>query len=148
MQLGEALGRLLKPPVVIELRSDLGGGKTTFTRGLVRGVGSTNPVSSPTFTISKLYKTKTAQIHHYDFYRLPEPELVSDQLQECLQEPKAIVVVEWGEAVKDVLPENRITIEFKPTANNPDERSIKISYPESMSEVFQHLETNWAESKS
>lgn len=146
-RLGKLLGGLLKPPAVIELKSDLGSGKTTFTRGLARGLGSKDKVVSPTFTINKLYKTNTADIHHYDFYRLPEPGLVSDQLQESLQDPRAIVVVEWGDAVDDVLPANRIIIEFKPVAASSDERNIKISYPELMSKVFQQLETSWAESR-
>ncbi len=137
----------MKPPAVIELRADLGGGKTTFTRGLAIGLGSKDRVASPTFTISKQYSAKTAQIHHYDFYRLSEPGIVSDQLQESLQNQKVVTVVEWGESVKDVLPENRVEIVFKPTANNSDERDIKITYPESILGTIKQLETSWSDSK-
>jgi tRNA threonylcarbamoyladenosine biosynthesis protein TsaE len=147
-RLGELLGRLLKPPAVIELKADLGGGKTKLTRGLVHGLGSKNTVSSPTFTINKIYKAKNVEIHHYDFYRLPEPGIVADQLEESLHGPNTIVIVEWGGSVDGVLPKDRISIELLPTANNPDERAIKISYPESMSDVLKQLETSWSESKA
>jgi len=70
-QLAEAIGRRLTGGEVIELVSDLGGGKTTFVRGLARGLGSADVVSSPTFTVSKVYKADKLELHHFDFYRLP-----------------------------------------------------------------------------
>src|SRR5205809_5112570 len=81
-RLGELLGSQLSAGDVIELRSDLGGGKTTFVRGLVRGGGSRERVSSPTFTLSRLYKAKNFEIQHFDFYRLDRPGVLEDQLAE------------------------------------------------------------------
>src|SRR3989344_4647612 len=82
-RLGRLLGKLLKKPEVIELRADLGGGKTTFVRGLVKGFGSQDVVTSPTFTLNKVYQGRDGQqIHHFDFYRLSEPGIVADQLAE------------------------------------------------------------------
>ena len=109
-QLAEALGKHLKGGEVIELVSDLGGGKTTFTRGLVRGAGSKDKVASPTFTISKLYDAGNIEIHHFDFYRLQEPGIIADELAEVVQDSKAVVVVEWADVVQHVLPAERLTI--------------------------------------
>jgi len=144
-RLGEALGKLLKPPALLELSSDLGGGKTTFVRGLVRGLGSQDKVSSPTFTLNRIYKAKNLEVHHFDFYRLNEPGVVSDQLEESLQNSRVITVVEWSDIVQGVLPADRLTIEFKPVQDNADERQIQIRYPESSRELIEKLETVLAE---
>jgi tRNA threonylcarbamoyl adenosine modification protein YjeE len=136
---------LLKHHEVIELRSDLGGGKTTFVRGLMRGLGSKDRVSSPTFKLNNIYQADHIEVHHFDFYRLDEPGVLSEQLQESLQNSRVITVVEWSDIVKDVLPSERLTIEFKPVADNPDERLIEISYPESKTELVERLETIWIE---
>jgi tRNA threonylcarbamoyladenosine biosynthesis protein TsaE len=115
--LAEKIGKVLKGSEVIELISDLGGGKTTFVRGLVRGLGSDDKVASPTFTISKLYKKDKLEVHHFDFYRLQEAGIVADELAEVAGDPLAVTVIEWGEAVQHVLPEERLTITI---ALNPD----------------------------
>jgi len=147
-RLGQLLGQLLKSPEIIELRADLGGGKTTFVRGLARGLGSKDQVSSPTFTLNKVYKAKAGQqVHHYDFYRLYEAGIMNDELAESLQNPKVITVVEWSDIVQDVLPEDRFSIEFKPTANNPEGREISISYPETKAAVVRKLEAVWQEQR-
>jgi len=94
-RLGELLGRRLRGGEVLELRSDLGGGKTTFVRGLVRGAGCHDRVSSPTFTLSRVYKSKDFEIHHFDFYRLQDPGLVANELAEVVgdgQHFQALVV--------------------------------------------------------
>jgi len=106
-------------------------------------LGSKDSVTSPTFTLSKVYKAKDLQIHHFDFYRLNEPGIVADQLAESLEDPKVITVVEWSSIVQDVLPKKRLTVEFKPTKNNPEEREIIIIYPESKIGLMRRLETNW-----
>jgi tRNA threonylcarbamoyladenosine biosynthesis protein TsaE len=144
-RLGMALGSLLKAPMVLELRSDLGGGKTTFVRGLVRGLGSKDKVSSPTFTLKRQYKADHIEIHHFDFYRLSEPGVLSDQLEESLQNSRVITVVEWSDIVRDVLPDKRLIIEFRPVSNNPDERLIEINYPETMRSLISKLETSVTE---
>lgn len=115
---------------VIELVSDLGGGKTTFVRGLARGMGSTDRVASPTFTISRLYETETLEMHHFDFYRLGEAGLIGEELAEVLHDPRVITVVEWAGIVQDVLPKKRlsITIEKTPT----DGRTFTFRAPEAL----------------
>ena len=142
-KLGELLGSNLPGSAVIELVSDLGGGKTTFTKGLAKGLGCKDTVSSPTFTISRIYKTKAGELHHFDFYRLSEPGLVADQLKESLEAKDVITVIEWSGIVKGVLPEDRLTIEFKPTVEDPDEREITIVYADKFTKAIKALETNF-----
>jgi tRNA threonylcarbamoyladenosine biosynthesis protein TsaE len=116
-RLAEKLGKVLRGGEVIELVSDLGGGKTTFTRGLVRGLGSNDKVASPTFTISKMYQAGRLEVHHFDFYRLHEAGIVADELAEVAGDPNAVVVIEWGDVVQHVLPDERMTITI---AQTPD----------------------------
>ncbi len=103
---------------IIELIGDVGSGKTTFVRGLAQGLGIKEPVTSPSFTISKSYALKNGGfLVHYDFYRLSEPGLMSEDLQENLANPKNIVVIEWGESIKNLLPKNHTTIEIEQTSS-------------------------------
>lgn len=126
-KIAEKIGRKLKGGEVIELASDLGGGKTTFARGLARGLGSTAQVSSPTFKISNEYRCPKFMIYHFDFYRLAEPGLISNELAEVIGDPEAIIIVEWGEIVQNVLPSERLRIDFKTTgANN---RQLELNCP-------------------
>lgn len=126
-ELGRKIGSHLKGGEVIELASDLGGGKTTFTRGLVEGAGSSDHVSSPTFTISKIYEAPKFQIHHFDFYRLPEPGLLSHDVQELINDTRHVLVVEWAQIVEGILPKKRLIINFKVISES--ERSITIMCP-------------------
>ena len=113
MQLAERIGRRLKGGEVIELVSDLGGGKTTFVRGLAKGMGSTDTVVSPSFTISREYKAGDKTMYHFDFYRLQDPGVVGNELAEVMGDPHAVVVVEWADIVGSVLPSRRLTIRIK-----------------------------------
>lgn len=128
--LGECLGKLLRGGEFIELISDVGGGKTTFVRGLVKGASSKDRVSSPTFTISKIYKSDKLNINHFDLYRLSEPGLVREALQEQIGATNSVVLVEWSAILDDVLPEDRLKIELKTVSADPNERQINIHYPE------------------
>ncbi|MDB5160907.1 MAG: hypothetical protein JWO96_287 [Candidatus Saccharibacteria bacterium] len=131
---------------MIELRADLGGGKTTLTQGIARGLGSKDVVSSPTFTLSKIYKCPAdLEIHHFDFYRLTEPGILKDQLAESLNNPKVVTVIEWSDIVSDVLPADRLAIRLAPTPHDPDERQITINYPESKAGLIRKTETAWKE---
>jgi tRNA threonylcarbamoyladenosine biosynthesis protein TsaE len=146
-RIGRLLAGILRPPEVIELRADLGGGKTTFTKGLVQGFGSSDRVGSPTFTLNKIYKGKSAEIHHFDFYRLDDPGIVAGQLKESLENPKVVTIVEWADVVKGVLPEERITIEFKPVADNEDERVVTFEVPPSKMILIEKLRNKLSESE-
>lgn len=139
------LGKRLRGGEVIELRSDLGGGKTTFARGLVRGAGSKDHVASPTFTLNKVYTCNNLKIYHYDFYRLDKPGILSDQLTEALDNEKNIVIIEWGDVVEAVLPKDRFIIKFELTGKNSEQRQITIQYPKSKQKVITQLKSEWPE---
>ena len=126
-RLGERLGKALKGGEVIELISDLGGGKTTFVRGLARGAGSSDKAASPTFTIGKVYKTDRFEIHHFDFYRLHEAGIVADELAEVVGDPKTVAVVEWGDVVRHVLPQRRLTITIKQTPDGSRQFTVRAA---------------------
>lgn len=112
--------------IVLELLGDVGVGKTTFVRGLACGLGIKEAVTSPSFTISKVYALpKGKNLIHYDFYRLPDPGLMIDDLAEAIRNPNNIVIIEWGESVRGVLPDKRIQIEF--VYNDDGTREIRTN---------------------
>jgi tRNA threonylcarbamoyladenosine biosynthesis protein TsaE len=121
------LGHSLKGGEIIELLSDLGGGKTTFVRGLVRGLGSASQVSSPTFKIKNVYHSPAFTINHFDFYRLSEPGLIANELDESFGEPDIVTIIEWPDIVDDVLPPKRLSIEI--TISGEQERKLAFYYP-------------------
>ncbi len=111
---------------VIELVGDVGAGKTTFTRGLAKGLGVKKSVTSPSFTISKIYALENGgSLIHYDFYRLNDPGIMIDDLSEKLKNDKNIIVIEWGESVKNLLPNNHIILLFE--KNDDGTRTITIN---------------------
>jgi len=139
--MGESIGRQLKGGEVIVLSSDLGGGKTTFVRGLARGAGSADHVASPTFTISKMYKVpRGMEIHHFDFYRLQEAGIMRDELAELVADPKVVVVVEWSDLVENVLPDERLTIRLSSVAESETTRTVTITSPASLAYLTEGLE--------
>ncbi len=97
---GEALGKRLEPGAVVLLRGDLAAGKTTFVRGLLRGLGGDpNDSSSPTFVVVQTYPCsgRISALHHIDLYRLPDdPEALREiGLEDFLSDEDAVVAVEW-----------------------------------------------------
>ena len=116
LEYGRKYAGKLKRPAVIELVGDVGAGKTTFVRGLAYGLGVEEPMTSPSFTISKSYALpEGGKLVHYDFYRLPEPGLMMDDLWETINDGENIVVVEWGESIEELLPKERAIIKIEYT---------------------------------
>lgn len=111
----------------MELVSDLGGGKTAFVKGLARGAGSRDRVSSPSFTISNIYETPKLTLHHYDFYRLDDPGIMRQEIGEVLADNRSVVLVEWGAIVEDVLPAERLTVRLTPTGETA--RRLEFDFP-------------------
>lgn len=110
IKLGKRLSLLLKPGNVITLEGDLGAGKTTFTKGIAEGLGITDVISSPTFTIIKEYKGELA-LYHMDAYRLEysEEDLGFDEYFDG----EGVSVVEWATFIEDFLPEERLDVKIK-----------------------------------
>jgi tRNA threonylcarbamoyladenosine biosynthesis protein TsaE len=122
---GQKFGRNLRGGEVIELVSDLGGGKTTFVRGLARGAGSKDDVASPTFTISRVYNAPALTIYHFDFYRLNDPGIMKYEIAELATDPQNVIVVEWANIIKDTFKTPPATIKIDYSAN--EARLINIS---------------------
>jgi len=130
----EKLGRELHGGEILELVSDLGGGKTTFVRGLARGLGSHDKVRSPSFTIANEYRAGELTLHHFDFYRLDDPGIVARELAEILTDKKAVVVIEWAKIIGKVLPRAHLVVTLAQTGEQA--RDIAFDYPEDYSYLF------------
>ena len=108
-QLGEQLGRTLRPGSVVAYRGDLGMGKTAFTRGLARGLGCTCRVTSPTFTIVNEY-SGALPLFHFDMYRLDSSDDLFDIGWEDYLSRGGVCAVEWSERVEDALPDDALWV--------------------------------------
>lgn len=120
---GKKLGQIVRGGIVIELIGDVGAGKTTLTKGIATGMAIDEPVQSPTFTISRQYDGRDdLLLAHYDFYRLEDAGIMSEELAEVLGSSQTITIIEWSGAVKDVLPADRLTI----TITSPTEQTRQL----------------------
>lgn len=122
--LGEKLARQLQGGEVIAFTGDLGAGKTAFTRGLARGLGITDRVTSPTFTIVNEYEGGRLPLFHFDMYRLSCSDELYDIGWEDYLARGGVCAVEWSEIVEDALESDAIRVDIK---NDGDDcRSITI----------------------
>ena len=121
-EIGIRLAQQLKPGAVIAYRGDLGAGKTAFTRGLARGLGIVDPVTSPTYTIVNEYLDGRIPLFHFDMYRLHSADDLFDIGWDDYLERGGVCAVEWSENVADAL-ENPMVITIEKTG----EQSRKIT---------------------
>src|SRR5229473_8298276 len=121
--LGEKLARQLPSRAVVLLIGNLGAGKTTLAKGIVKGLGPAQPeeFSSPTFTLVHEY---SPSVYHIDLYRLDHPAQVATLGLDEIFDRKAVVLIEWGERFPQLMPENRIEIQLRTTGE--DTREIEI----------------------
>ena len=122
-RVGASLGKMLRAGTVIAYEGDLGAGKTAFTRGLARGLGYRDPVTSPTYTIVNEYLGGRLPLFHFDMYRLSSSDDLWDIGWEDYLERGGICAVEWSENVADAL-ENAIRIRIEKTGD--ESRRITI----------------------
>ncbi|CAG9623522.1 tRNA threonylcarbamoyladenosine biosynthesis protein TsaE [Sutcliffiella rhizosphaerae] len=122
MAKSESLGRILQGGEIILLEGDLGAGKTTFTKGLAKGLEITRNVNSPTFTIIKEYEGRLP-LYHMDVYRLAESE--EDLGFDDYFEGEGVSVVEWANLIQDFLPEERLEIYIYHQGD--DQRKIELT---------------------
>ena len=115
--IGAALAKILPPGAVIAYQGDLGAGKTAFTRGLARGLGYKEPVTSPTYTIVNEYLGGRLPLFHFDMYRLNSSDDLWEIGWEDYLERGGICAVEWSENVADAL-EDAITVCIEKTGEN------------------------------
>ena len=112
--LGEKFSSFVKNGDLICLYGELGSGKTTFVRGLAKGLKVKSRIISPTFTIIRRHKLDDNYFYHVDFYRVnDEKDIGSLGLNEILEDKDSIKVLEWPEKIKDLLPQERIDIWFE-----------------------------------
>lgn len=137
INIGVALGKCLRGGECVELIADVGGGKTTLVRGIAKGAGSKQHVSSPTFTISKVYKAPEFDIVHFDFYRLQEAGLVAYEIEDAIYDSKSVVIIEWSDVVEHVLPEERLQITLQALSEN--ERKLTFIIPDKLDYLAKDL---------
>ncbi len=129
------LGRLLRGGEVIELSSDLGGGKTVLAKAIAVGLDYPGEVVSPTFTVSKVYQLPSGlELDHFDFYRIGSGDVVATELAETVGQPGIITIIEWAEAAGSSLPSDRLKVTITPTG----EASRMLAF-EAMGPEHEHL---------
>lgn len=128
LALGQRLASVLKLGDVVELVGDLGGGKTTFVKGIAAGLGVVQVVTSPTYNIQRNYKLPAGgQLEHYDLYRLGDDEILLQEMREVIEAGDSIICVEWADRFSTHLTDDRFVIELHviPTKNE-EEREVII----------------------
>ena len=127
-ELGRKIGLQARPGQVYTLTGDLGVGKTVFTQGVAAGLGITEPVSSPTFTIVQIYEEGRLPFYHFDVYRIGDIEEMEEIGYDDYFFGKGICLIEWAELIEELIPENSIhvTIE-KDLEKGFDYRRITIT---------------------
>ena len=124
--LGEKLAKALRPGDVIAYFGDLGAGKTALTRGIARGLGIEDPVTSPTYTIVNEYLSGRIPLFHFDMYRLSSSDELFDIGWEDYLSRGGVCAVEWSENVEDAL-QDAIRVTIEKDADEPDTRHITIT---------------------
>ena len=125
--LGKKIGESAKPGQVYSLIGDLGVGKTVFTQGLAAGLGITDSVNSPTFTILQIYEDGRIPFYHFDVYRIGDVEEMEEIGYEDCFYGEGVCLIEWANLIEEILPENYILIEIaKNLMSGFNYRTIRI----------------------
>jgi tRNA threonylcarbamoyladenosine biosynthesis protein TsaE len=113
LALGSALAHSLEPGLVIYLRGELGAGKTTFARGILRALGHAGPVRSPTYALVEVYELSRLNLHHFDFYRFTDPREWIDAGFRDTFNGRNVSLVEWPEKAGGMLPPADVEIDLE-----------------------------------
>lgn len=125
IELGKKFAKNLKKGDIIILSGDLGSGKTKLTEGILSFFNLQDEISSPTFTIVNEYITEKLNIYHFDLYRLNDiDEFEAIGGEEYFE--KGVCIIEWGEMIEEILPQDYIKIEFSRNLEDENKRNIKI----------------------
>jgi tRNA threonylcarbamoyladenosine biosynthesis protein TsaE len=137
-EFGRMIGAQLSGGEILELVGDVGAGKTTFVKGLARGLKIDDDIQSPSFTINRTYDARDGlRLSHYDFYRLHDPGIMADELREVTDSSDTITVIEWADIVTNVLPDDRLTISI--TADGEESRAIELHAAGAKANMLQGL---------
>ena len=109
-EVGRKIGMNAKPGQIYTLTGDLGVGKTVFTQGVAAGLGITEPVNSPTFTIIQVYEDGRLPFYHFDVYRIGDLEEMEEIGYDDYFFGQGICLIEWAELIEEILPEKRIEV--------------------------------------
>ncbi len=109
-EVGRKIGMNVKPGQIYTLTGDLGVGKTVFTQGVAAGLGITEPVNSPTFTIIQEYEDGRLPFYHFDVYRIGDLEEMEEIGYDDYFFGQGICLIEWAELIEEILPEKRIEV--------------------------------------
>ena len=109
-EVGRKIGMNAKPGQIYTLTGDLGVGKTVFTQGVAAGLGITEPVNSPTFTIIQEYENGRLPFYHFDVYRIGDLEEMEEIGYDDYFFGQGICLIEWAELIEEILPEKRIEV--------------------------------------
>ena len=130
-ELGKKIGENAKAGQIYTLTGDLGVGKTVFTQGLAAGLGITEPVNSPTFTIVQMYEDGRLPFYHFDVYRIGDIEEMEEIVYEDCFYGEGVCLIEWADLIQEILPPDVIAIEIEKNLEKGfDYRKITISDPE------------------
>lgn len=127
-KLGEEFAKASKPGTVIALIGDLGVGKTVFTKGVARGLGITDNVISPTFTILESYYDGKMPLHHFDVYRIGDAEEMEEVgFDDCVYS-EGITIIEWAGIIEEIIPKGTYVVNIvKDLSKGNDYRKITIT---------------------
>lgn len=140
MAFGEKLGKKLNPGDVLALFGDLGAGKTTFTKGLARGLNLTDDIHSPTFTLIHEHPG-AIPLYHVDLYRLSnEAEVEMIGIEEYIY-GDGVTIIEWADRMKSMLPENRLDLEFKMKGDTQREITLETQSPD-IQKIIEEVTSN------
>jgi tRNA threonylcarbamoyladenosine biosynthesis protein TsaE len=146
-KLGEMLAKELRGGEIICLTGELGSGKTTFAQGILKGLGAKGPYTSPTFLVMKHYKKeipnpksqipnksqnpkfKIQNVYHIDVYRVGPKDILDLGWEEIISNKNNIIIVEWAERIKSIIPKNAIWIKFSHVDENKRKIVLKFQFP-------------------
>lgn len=148
-KLGELLAKELRGGGIICLTGDLGSGKTTFAQGILKGLGAKGPHTSPTFVVMKHYKyfskvrpfpssgkavgipqgQTLKNIYHIDCYRVGAQDILGLGWEEIVSGKNNVVIVEWAERIKSIIPEGAVWVEFEHSGDDKRKLVLKSQYP-------------------
>ena len=129
IEFGKRLGKLLKKGDVVCIAGDLGTGKTVLTNGIAWALGINEYITSPTFTIVNEYHREDASLYHFDVYRFSDPEEMFEIGFEEYLYNGGVVVIEWADLIKSILPEENIWITIeKDLESGVEVRKIRVEF--------------------
>ncbi len=126
-EFGRKMGESAKSGEIITLSGDLGVGKTVFAQGFAAGLGISEPINSPTFTIVQVYDTGRLPLYHFDVYRIADPEEMYEIGFEEYLYGEGVCIIEWASLIRELLPEEITEVEIGKTLDKGfDYRKITV----------------------